>query len=416
MTLMELARTLTPLHRTLNSDGTDAALNILRAEMPEPFWIEEYAVGAQVWDWTVPPRYQVREAYIEDAAGRLVVDFAANPLHLVSYSEPLDTTMTGEQLARNVWHGAAGIPWKYSYYTPGWGFCMSGAQELDPAAVYRVKIDAERTDAPMRAGVGIVHPEGGQSGRGEILITSHIDHPAQANDGISGVLSALSLARRLAKNPLPFGSLSVRFVFCAETIGMIAYLAHNEKLIPRLKGGIVLEMTGTSGPLCLHYTRQGETLLDNIASRALPIAPRRDFAAHPANDERILNAPGVDVPTINLNRWPYSEYHTSADSADILSEAMLEDAAASAERVVRIFASDYTPRLTQPGPVMLSKHGLFVDWKTDWKANRLNEAVMLNCDGTRTVWQIAHYLDEDYWKVRAICEQFRVKGLLWVVK
>jgi aminopeptidase-like protein len=46
----------------------------------------------------------------------------------------------------------------------------------------------------------------------------------------------MEVARRLAANPLPAGSMSVRFWFGAETIGTIAYLAHHEDLIPLLQG------------------------------------------------------------------------------------------------------------------------------------------------------------------------------------
>ncbi len=38
--------------------------------------------------------------------------------------------------------------------------------------------------------------------------------------------------------------MSVRFWFGPETIGTIAWLAHNESLIPTLRGGIFMEMTG----------------------------------------------------------------------------------------------------------------------------------------------------------------------------
>ena len=38
--------------------------------------------------------------------------------------------------------------------------------------------------------------------------------------------------------------MSVLFWFGPETIGTIAWLAHNESLIPTLRGGIFMEMTG----------------------------------------------------------------------------------------------------------------------------------------------------------------------------
>ncbi len=69
-----------------------------------------------------------------------------------------------------------------------------------------------------------------------MLIMSHVCHPNQANDDAAGVITALEVARRLAADPLPAGSMSIRFWFGPETIGTIAYLAQHEDLIPTYPG------------------------------------------------------------------------------------------------------------------------------------------------------------------------------------
>lgn len=56
----------------------------------------------------------------------------------------------------------------------------------------------------------------------------------------------------------------------------------------------------------------------------------------PANDERVINGPGVNVPCISLNRFPYDEYHTTDDNLDIMHEDMLVGAAEIAEQIIRI--------------------------------------------------------------------------------
>jgi aminopeptidase-like protein len=100
-------------------------------------------------------------------------------------------------------------------------------------------------------------------------VQAHTCHPMQANDDGAGVVSTIELARRLAENPLPAGSMSVRFWFGPETIGTIAWLAHNESLIPNLRGGIFMEMTGNQNQIAWHHTRQHNHLLDRITNYVL---------------------------------------------------------------------------------------------------------------------------------------------------
>ena len=193
----------------------------------------------------------------------------------------------------------------------------------------------------------------------------------------------LSWRVELAEKPLPAGSMSVRFWFGPETIGTIAYLAHNKSLIPNLRGGIFLEMTGNQNKIAWHHTRQHNHLLDRITNYVLRDVDHdeRDFAAAPANDERVINGPGVNVPCISLNRWPYDEYHTTDDNLDIMHEDMLVGAADVAEKIVRIYASNYIPKRTFRGPVFLSGNGLWVDWRDNWELNRAIEKIMMRFEG-----------------------------------
>jgi aminopeptidase-like protein len=227
-------------------------------------------------------------------------------------------------------------------------------------------------------------------------------------------VTAIELARRLAARPLPAGSMSVRFWFGPETIGTIAYLAHNEALIPTLRGGIFLEMTGNRSRLAFHHTRQHTHLLDRITDYVLRNTDHdeREFAAAPANDERVINGPGVNVPCISLNRWPYDEYHTTDDNLAIIHEDMLMEAAHAAESVVRIYASNYIPRRTFRGPVFLSGNGLWVDWRDDWALNRAIEKIMMRFEGQHSVFDIADQTGLDYWTVRDYVERFRAKGFI----
>ena len=264
-------------------------------------------------------------------------------------------------------------------------------------------------------GVGVQHPEGEIAPEaGEILISAHICHPMQANDDAAGVVTAVEVAQRLAENPLPPGSMSIRFWFGPETIGTIAYLAHNEPLIPLMKGGIFIEMTGNENTIAWHHTRQHDHLLDRITDYVLRDRDHveRNFADFPPNDERVINGPGINIPCISINRWPYDEYHTTDDNPDIIHEEMLQDAADVVEEIVRIFGTNFIPKRKFRGPLFLSGNDLWVDWRENFDLNRAIEKIMMCFEGQHSIFDIAIEVGLDYWEVREYVEKFRVKGFV----
>jgi aminopeptidase-like protein/aminoglycoside N3'-acetyltransferase len=419
-----------PLHRTLASDGTDAALGIIGSYFPENacYQIETYEPLKPVWTWFVPERYVVHEAYLETEDGKMVVEFRDNPLHLVSYSLPMDQIMEWDELAPHLFYNEErphAIPWMFKFYERDWGFCLPKNlfDSLPRDKKYRAVIDSEFITDPMqgfKVATALLHPVGGEvPSAGEMLVMAHICHPNQANDDAAGVVTALEVARRLAANPLPAGSMSVRFWFGPETIGSIAYLAHHEDLIPCLKGGIFIEMTGNDNTLILQHSRQDTHRLDRIGQYVLKKQAQEfregTFGDVIANDERVLNGPGVNVPCLSLSRFPYPEYHTSDDNLEIIHEDKLRQAADVVEEIVRIYASDYLPKRKFRGPVFLSGQGLWVDWQENWELNRAIEKVMMRFRGKQSVFDIVDELGLDYWETRKYIERFRARDLIDVL-
>ena len=414
-----------PLHRTLASDDHDKTLEIVGSYMPDSsnYTIETYAPLTQVWTWKVPERYVVHDAYLETEDGERIVDFKDNPLHIVSYSLPVDKVLTFEELQPHLYFNEKRphtVPWVFKYYERDWGFCLpkNTFDKLPRDKKYHAVIKSEFITDPrqgFKVAMAVVHPQGGANpSAGEFLVQAHTCHPMQANDDGAGVVSAIELARRLAEKPLPPGSMSVRFWFGPETIGTIAWLAHNESLIPNLRGGIFMEMTGNKNKIAWHHTRQHTHLLDRVTSYVLRDTDHevREFAAAPANDERVINGPGVNVPCISLNRFPYDEYHTTDDNLDIIHEDMLIGAARIAEDIIRIYASNYIPKRTFRGPVFLSGHGLWVDWRDNWALNRAIEKIMMRFEGQHSIFDIAEQVGLDYQTVYEYVEKFSVKGFV----
>ena len=91
------------------------------------YTIETYTPLEKAWTWYVPERYVVHEAYLEIEGGERVVDFKNNPLHIVSYSPPVDATFSFEELQPHLYFNEKrphAIPWVFKYYDRDWGFCL----------------------------------------------------------------------------------------------------------------------------------------------------------------------------------------------------------------------------------------------------------------------------------------------------
>ena len=416
-----------PLHRTLVSDDMDKTLQIIGSHLPESadYCIETYTPGTPIWTWRVPERYVVHEAYLETEAGERIVDFGDNPLHIISYSLPVDALLTWDELVPHLRYSTkrpTAIPWEFKYYERDWGFCLPKQQfdHLPRDQRYHAVIRSEFLTDPQqgfRVSTCVLHPQGGRNpDSGEMLIQAHTCHPMQANDDASGVVTEIELAHRLAENPLPPGSMSIRFWFGPETVGTIAYLAHNEGLIPNLRGSIFIDIAGNQNSLALQRTRQDSHLLDRVAQHVLRKRfgwfREGEFAQVAPNDERVVNGPGVNVPSIGLSRFPYDEYHTTDDNLDIIHEDLLVEMADVVEEIIRIYASNYIPKRTFRGPLFLSGNGLWVDWRENWALNRAIEKIMMSFEGRHTIFDIAERVSLDYWVVRDYVEKFRVKGFV----
>src|SRR5262245_49581592 len=73
--IYERVRRLYPICRSITGDGVRQTLGLLGREID--LRIEEVPTGTQVFDWTVPREWNIRDAYIKNNCGVRVVDFRA---------------------------------------------------------------------------------------------------------------------------------------------------------------------------------------------------------------------------------------------------------------------------------------------------------------------------------------------------
>ena len=127
--MYNLLKRLFPICRSITGNGVRETLNIINEFIP--LNIIEVPSGTQVFDWTVPNEWNIRDAYVMDDQGKKAIDFKHNNLHVVGYSIPVDKNISLEELNRHLFsieEMPDAIPYITSYYKDFWGFCISSRE------------------------------------------------------------------------------------------------------------------------------------------------------------------------------------------------------------------------------------------------------------------------------------------------
>ncbi|HYV96996.1 MAG TPA: DUF4910 domain-containing protein [Gemmatimonadaceae bacterium] len=388
-------RELFPICRSITGGGMRETLS--RIQQRIPIALHEVPSGTRVLDWTVPDEWNVRDAWVANARGDRVIDFARHNLHLVGYSVPVRERMPLAALRSHL-HSLPDrpdwIPYRTSYYERTWGFCVDHRTLMSlPDGEYDVCIDASL--APGHLTYGELFIPGATTD--EILLSCHCCHPSLANDNLSGIAVAVHLAARLAGSARRHG---VRVLFIPGTIGSITWLARNPDAAARVRHGLVLSCLGDAGAPTYKRSRRGNALVDRaaehvISARGGDSSAIRDFTPF-GYDERQYCSPGFDLPVGCLMRTPngaYPEYHTSADDTAFVHAGALEDSLSLALSIIEILEHDVRYVNRQPyGEPQLGRRGLY--GTVGGKAPREAELAMLwilnQSDGGHSLLDIAN--------------------------
>jgi aminopeptidase-like protein len=409
-----LASRLFPLSRSITGNGVRETLREVAGRIP--LEVHEVPSGTQVLDWTVPDEWNIRDAYIATADGRRVVDFGESNLHVVSYSEPVREEMTLEELRPHLHVHAERpdwIPYRTSYYTRSWGFCLTRKQlEALEEGRYEVVIDSTLAPGSLTYGECFLP---GQS-EDEIVLTTHVCHPSLANDNVSGIVLLTQVGAALAELPRRY---SYRLLFIPGTIGSVTWLARNEAGLSRVIGGLVIACVGDSAPLSYKRSRRGDTPVDRAGAHVVESSGGRILDFVPWGwDERQFNSPGFDIPVGCLTRsleGEFPEYHSSADDLDLISADRLEAALQAALEILDVLEHDRTYRNLSPkGEPQLGKRGLYRGLGgADPGTEQLAILWVLNqSDGSHTLLDIAERSGLAFSDVRRASAALLEAGLL----
>ena len=414
-----LAAEIFPICRSITGSGVRRTLDILRRYVA----IERHEIptGTKVLDWEIPKEWSIRDAYIKGVNGDRLVDFHSSNLHVMSYSVPIRRQMFLAELKPHLFtlpDQPDLIPYRTSYYSEQWGFCLSHRQlaALEAAGgEYEVCINSSLEAGALTWGEYLHRGETAD----EVLLSTHICHPSLANDNCSGLALLAVLARRLQGVRT---RLSYRFVFIPGTIGSIAWLATNQAHLERIKHGLVVSGVGDAGGPTYKKSRRGDTLIDRAMVHVLKQAGATfnllEFFPY-GYDERQFCSPGFDLPVGLFQRSQFStfpEYHTSADNLEFIKP---ENLASSFNWVVQSLSILDGDRklinLFPKGEPQLGRRGLYGaigGEKNAWQLNMAMLWVLNQSDGRNSLLDIAERSGISFETIARMAATLEQHGLL----
>jgi aminopeptidase-like protein len=414
--IYQLIAELYPICRSITGDGFRRSLDIVAQHVP--LQVHEVPTGTQVFDWTVPREWNIRDAYVKDSNGRRVLDFRESNLHVVGYSVPVKAKMTLEELTGHLFTSPEypdWIPFRTSYYEENWGFCLSHRQFLElEEGEYEVCIDSSLENGHLTYGEYYLQGKNTD----EVLISCHACHPSLCNDNLSGVALATFLAKCLTPLSLRY---SYRFLFIPATIGAITWLCLNEGHLSRIKHGLVLACVGDSGHPTYKKSRRGDAEIDRAVIHVLKHSGGgyavRDFGPY-GHEERQYCSPGFNLPVGCLMRTPHGEfpeYHSSADNLEFVQPAYLGDSFSKCLAVITVLEDNkkYVNQNPKCEP-QLGKRGLYRPLGGETQTiDQLALLWVLNLsDGQHTLLDVAERSDLPFETINKAADALVEHGLL----
>ncbi len=419
--IYNLAKKLYPICRSITGAGVRETLSILSDYIGGGVnGLKVYNVpsGTQVFDWTIPKEWIIREAYIEDEQHNRIIDFKNHNLHVMGYSTPIDTWVDLDELKSHIFTQPDQpdvIPYVTSYYKECYGFCMSEQQKhsLQPGK-YHMYIDSDLIDGNLTYGE-IVIP--GKCDK-EIFFSTYICHPSMANNECSGPALAAELIRYV--DSMESRKYTYRFIFIPETIGAITYLSRNLTYLQKhMIAGFQLTCVGDDRDYSIVESRYADTLADKVLKNILKYQGR--FSCYSflkrGSDETRYNAVGVDLPVVCYCRskfHEYPEYHTSADNLKLVTPEGFQGSYEVMTKVIMALEYNANYKIKVTCEPQLGKRGLYptISKKGGYDSVQSMMDFIAYADGRNDLIEISDIIGVSVAECITIVKKLTEKGLL----
>ena len=399
-----------PICRSITGSGIRKTLKIIKNEFPK-LKIYNVPSGTKVFDWNIPPEWNIKDAYILDKNNKKIVNFKNNNLHLVGYSIPVNKFFPKKELFNHIHtlpKQPTAIPYITSYYKKYWGFCVSHKQKLQFKKKYKnldkfkVVIKSNlNSKGNLNYGELILKGKSKQ----EILISTYVCHPSMANNELSGPIVSMCLINHFSK--LKNLQKTIRFIFIPETIGSITYLSKNlSYLKANVFGGFNLSCIGDERQHSCIFSKYENSPSDRAIIESynkLKIKFKRYSFLERGSDERQYNSPGIDLPITSIFRTKYGkypEYHTSLDDFNLVTEKGIKAGLSVVKEAINILNEKIIPKNNILCEPQMSKRSLRSSLSTkDFKKSTLNYMNFLQyADGNNDLKEISELIKISYKK------------------
>ncbi len=414
-----------PLNRSITGNDTRKTLEIIKKEFPK-LQIKNFKSGSKVFDWKVPPEWNVKEAYVVDKENKKIIDFKNNNLHLLGYSVPIKKRVSKKDLLKNIYFlkkQPNAIPYITSYYERRWGFCVSFEQYKNINKKYSQKdmfnvVIKSSLNQNGKLNYGELILKGNSSE--EILISTYICHPSMANNELSGPIVSMALIDYFKKKKL---KKTLRFLFIPETIGSIAYLSRNLSYLKKnVIGGYNLSCIGDERQHSCMLSKYKNSPSDEALIQAYKQLNIRRFKIYSflkrGSDERQYNSPGIDLKISSIFRTKYGEYpeyHTSLDDFKLVTLKGCTGGFNVARKSVNIMLNKLYPKFTILCEPQMSKRGLYpsLSRKNKGKLSKQFMSFLQYADGTNSLEKISSLIKLNKVKTKKIFTKLKEKNLIY---
>ena len=367
--MYDFATLIFPICRSITGPGVRETLQAIEAYIGDgvDFQVHNVPSQTQVFDWTVPKEWIIREAYIEDENKNRIIDMKENNLHVMGYSIPVDRVVDLQELKQYIYtqpEQPEVIPYVTSYYKERYGFCMSETQKNSlPEGNYHMYIDSELIDGNLTYGEAVIPGETDK----EIFFSTYICHPSMANNECSGPAVVSELIRYVQN--MERRKYTYRFLFIPETIGSITYMStenHLAHMKAHILAGFILTCVGDNHNYSIVHSRYGDNLAERALQTVLQYHTNGHFSEYDflkrGSDERQYCAPGIDLPVATFCRTKFHEfpeYHTSADNLSYISPDGLYGAYEVMTKVIQVLEYNDFYQVKVLCEPQLGKRGLY---------------------------------------------------------
>lgn len=343
--------------------------------------IHEFKTGEDFSTWIVPLEWNVKKASISKN-GNIIIDYKDSPLFLAPYSSSFSGKVSKKDLIKhtllnskmpNCFSYEFSLAYNFKRRLKEWRITLPKKKfESLSDGLYDIEIDVQTKPGSLK----IV--EGTHKGieKNTFIFLSHYCHPGQLNDGLAGVLIMFEVLKKIKKK-YPISNFTYKSIAMPETIGSSIYLTKFEDEIENIFGSSFCEMGAAKSNLQLVYSRKGNTYIDRVFNYLIDkfsnnSARKVSFREGWGNDEMVFDSPGVAIPSVSIDRYPFKEYHTDQDNLNAFDKTKSNETISLFMEAVDIFENDYIPIPKYKIPIYLTRFNLYADWTTNRKQYDLN--------------------------------------------